>query len=106
MSVLLSKLFDKIKEVEEAHILQLHKELTGYSRQGLNMVETYLTAVNHRLHLQTSTAGYATTGPSSSKGEQHYPLDKSLPTRYCNNFGFPNTYICCINHYYAIWGFR
>ena len=56
--------------------LQLHKELTGYSRQGLNVVETHLTAVHHRLHLHTSTAGYTATGPSFSKGGQHYPLDK------------------------------
>ena len=69
------------------------------------MVETHLTAVPHRLHLHTSTAGYTTTGPSFSKGGQHYPLDKCFLTGYCNIIGFPNTYNCHINHYYAIWGF-
>lgn len=53
-----------MKEVEEAYILQLHKELTGYSRQ----------------------AGSFLPG-------------------YCNIVGFPNSYNCYINHYYAIWGF-
>ena len=85
--------------------LQLHKELTGYSRQGLNVVETHLTAVHHRLHLHTSTAGYTATGPSFSKGGQHYPLDKCFLTGYCNIIGSPNTYNCYINHYNAIWGF-
>ena len=69
------------------------------------MVETHLTTVHHRLHLHTSTAGYTTTGPRFSKGGQHYPLDKCFLTGYCNIIGFPNTYNCYINHYYAIWGF-
>ena len=71
--------------------LQLHKELTGYSRQGLNVVETHLTAVHHRLHLHTSTAGYTTTGPSFSKGGQHYPLDNDLYNSY-KYYG--NQYYC------------
>ena len=71
--------------------LQLHKELTGYSRQGLNVVETHLTAVHHRLHLHTSTAGYTATGPSFSKGGQHYPLDNDLYNSY-KYYG--NQYYC------------